>query len=241
MLENIKGSASLFFKIVVVMIMSFFLTISTSILCTAAFTEVAGYEVYGVKEGDEQSTLLYTHHNSDGEDLNQAKYEKEGYTITNKVAFRTNLKGTGKLVYYIGTQIIILIILFAFIYSQLWKAGNKDFQAVKIGKKTEDVLRGLKVGLMASAPHFILFLCLVFIPKFKTAIYIIANYHYFMINNSIIGDLKFANQIGVSQYLLLFLPFLFVPIAATVAYIIGYKDISISEKLVYKKTTTQKG
>ncbi len=241
MFENIKGGLSLFLKIVVVMIMSLFLTISTSVLCTAAFTDVIGYDVYGTKEGEKESTKLYTHYNSDGEDLNQEKYESEGYTITNKVSFRSDLKGVGKKVYTIGTQSIIIIILFAFIYSQLWRVGNKDFQAVKIGKRNEDKLRGLKIGLIASVPHFITFICLVLIPKFKTSIYIIINYHYFMINSSIIGNAKPAGELVITDLILLFLPFLIVPMASTFSYIIGYKDISFSEKFIYKKSDTRKG
>ncbi len=234
MTENIKSSAALFLKIVVVMVMSFFLSISTSILCVAAFTDVAGYTAYGTKEGENNSTELYTYYYSEGEDLNEQKYVDEGYTIT-KSTFRSELDGIGKKVYSIGTQSIVIIILFAFIYTQLWKLGNKDHQNVKLGKIREDKLRGLKIGLLASAPQFISFLCLIFVPKFKTAIYMIVNYHYFMINDSIIGKVKLASGLGITDYIYLFLPFLIVPILTALSYIVGYKDISLSEKFVYKK------
>lgn len=234
MSENIKCGAKLFFKIVVVMLMSFFLSVSTSILCVAGFTDVIGYTVYGQKEGDESATQLYTYYYADGEDTKVGEYVENGYKITNTIKIRSDLKGTGKIVYTVGTQAIVLIILFAFIYSQLWKKGNKDFQNVKIGRVSEDKLRGLKIGLIASLPQLISFLCLM-IPNFKTAFYKIANYHFFITNDVIIGDIKLAADLDFTKYLLLFLPLLVVPIATTISYIIGYKDISVSEKIIYKK------
>lgn len=236
MSENIKCGATLFFKIVVVMLMSFFLSISTSILCVAGFTDVIGYTVYGAKENEESATELYTYYYADGEDTKADEYVENGYKITNTIKIRSDLKGTGKIIYTVGTQLIILIILFAFIYSQLWKKGNKDFQNVKLGRVTEDKLRGLKIGIIASVPQIIVFICLIIIPNFKTAFYKIANYHFFITNNAIIGEAKLASDLEITQYLLLFLPFLVLPIAAAVSYIIGYRDISFSEKLIYKKT-----
>ena len=234
MSENIKGGAALFLKIVVVMIMTFFLSMSTSILCVAGFTDVIGYTVYGAKEGDEKATVLYTYYYADGEDTKAEQFADEGYKVTNTLKIRSELKDTGKIVYTVGTQSIIVIILFAFIYSQLWKKGNKDFQKVKLGRLTEDKLRGLKIGLIASVPQLVSFLCL-FIPKFKTAFYKIANYHFFITNDAIIGDVKLAGDLQIYKYLLLLLPLLVVPVLSTLSYIIGYKDINISEKIIYKK------
>lgn len=234
MSENIKGGATLFLKIVVVMLMGFFLSISTSILCVAGFTDVIGYTVYGAKEGDEKATVLYTYYYADGEDTKAEQFADEGYKVTNMLKIRSELKDTGKIVYTVGTQSIIVIILFAFVYSQLWKKGNKDLQNVKLGRLTEDKLRGLKIGLIAFVPQMVSFLCL-FIPKFKTAFYKIANYHFFITNDAIIGDVKFAGDLQVVKYLLLFLPILVVPILSTFSYIIGYKDIVVSEKIIYKK------
>lgn len=234
MSENIKGGAALFLKILVVMLMTFFLSMSTSILCVAGFTDVIGYTVYGAKEEDESATELYTYYYADGEDTKEDEYVENGYKITNRIKIRSDLKGTGKIIYSVGTQSIVVIILFAFIYSQLWKKGNKDFQNVKLGRVTEDKLRGLKIGLIASLPQLISFFCL-FIPKFKTAFYKIANYHFFITNDAIIGDVKLAGDLQITKFLLLFLPIIVVPVLSTVSYIIGYKDINISEKIIYKK------
>lgn len=234
MSDNIKGGATLFLKIVVVMVMSFFLSISTSILCVAGFTDVIGYTVYGAKEGDKEAKALYTYYYADGKDTKAEQFADEGYTVTRTLKIRSELKSTGKIVYTVGTQSIIVIILGAFVYSQLWKKGNKDFQNVKIGRVTEDKLRGLKIGLIASIPQLISFACLL-VPKFKTAFFKLANYHFFITNDAIIGDVKLAGDLQITKLLLLFLPLLIVPVLSAVSYVIGYKDIILTEKIVYKK------
>lgn len=243
-MKNIKSGAMLFAKIAVTMLMSFFITMSVSLLCNAAFTKPIGYVVSGVKEGSDKSEELYTYYYSDGDDTKAAEYNKQGYTLS-KQTLRSNLTGTGDKVFAIVSQTISVVILCAFIYSQLWNQGNKDLAHIKINTAVPDKLKGLKVGLIASVPSFCVWLWLVICgmgvnPGFKISAYKLMSYHFYIFDTAAAGNVTVAGDLKFLQYFYLLLPLLIVPVAAQIAYMLGYRNISISENLLYKKAKPDK-
>lgn len=243
-MKNIKSGAMLFAKIAVTVLMSFFITMSVSLLCNAAFTKPIGYIVSGVKEGSDNSEELYTHYYSDGEDTKAEEYNKQGYTLS-KQTLRSHLSGTGDKVFAAVSQTISIVILLAFVYSQLWNQGSKDLARVKINTTVPDKLKGLKIGLIASVPSFCawlwLLLCGIGInPSFKISSYKLMSYHYYIFDTAAAGSAAVAGDLKPLQYFYLFLPLLIVPLFAQISYTVGYKNISISEKLTYKKIKSDK-
>ncbi len=223
-----------------VAVMSFFLTISIMMICTGVFTKEIGYEV--VVSEDEAGKIevdKYTHYYADGDDLKLEEYNTKGYYIA-KNAVRSHLEGTGKAVFYGVTQFLTSILIIAFASNSCYKQGFKDINLVKIGKIKEDKLKGLKVGLIGNIPFFALAviaaaMALNILPSLNTVTYASLNSHFYPIIMIIGGSAVKLSQLGVVKLVLLLLLQLVVPIISTVAYILGYKGINLSEKILYKK------
>lgn len=239
MSEIIKKGASLFGRIVVINIMCFFVVISMSVLCTAAFTQNIGYTAYGVKEDNEEPKELYKYYNSEGEDLKKAEYEALGYKITTQ-KIRSQMSDTGNAVFLWVSQLFCISILIAFIYPSLWHLGTKDSNLVHFKHKKEDVLKGLKIGGVAVIPPVLLWIAMVALSgsvfkNFPVVGYKFLNSSYYSIIQAISGKAVYVSELSVVQFILLFLVLMIVPAVSTAAYLLGYKNISLSERLIYNK------
>lgn len=152
---------------------------------------------------------------------------------------RSEIPAGTQLIFDIVAQVLMLILLLALPYSKLWLQGDKDSNAVHFGHMTEDKLRGLKVGLMAAIPsfivYFILFLSklgLVF-PKFIYT-YRLLNLSFLPLVNRVIGtNIAVTADISWLSMLALLLTVAAVPFICWLSYLLGYKHISVSEKLIY--------
>lgn len=231
MKEDIKHSIFLFLNVVVVSVMSLILFVSLTFLNSVIFK--GGYKAF-VMNDKGKVVEQYTYNYDDGEDTKAAEFEDKGYSIQ-KSNFMSK---TGETVDFIFFTAFSLIILFAFIYTKIYTIGNKDFNAVKCGHKPEDKLRGLRIGFMADAPY-ILFYVVTLVSRFvkpstSVGFYKIVNVNYFKIVNVAMGNKTLAN-VSVIGYIVLFLLLFIVPLISHISYTLGYKDISISDKLKYKK------
>lgn len=235
-----KNGMKLSGSIITAVVISFFLCISVNVICTALFTEFTGYKAYVYEsETDEQVIAEYEHSYSDGEDTQKKEYEEQGYTVTT-VKVRSSLTGSGKAVFLVSTQLLSLIMVVAFASNTAYKQGFKDSNLSKIGHIKKDMLKGLKIGLVGNAPFYVLFALLIVMacvlaPDFLTVWYAFLNAHFYSFIMLITEGAQTASQLGAGQYVLLFLLQLIIPAVSTVAYILGFKEINLSEKIVYKK------
>lgn len=144
--------------------------------------------------------------------------------------------------------LIFQLLLFAnILYSCAWQYGNKDLNAVKFNRMPEDKLRGLKIGLIASIPAFASFVLLVAEKLFGfwsgyTALYRLGHLGFYpAVIWSLGTDLSVTVAgIGWGGVLLAGLPILVLPLVAFIGYRIGYADILLAEKLVYKSQNKAK-
>ena len=183
MSQLIRRGAALFGRIVLVTVMSLFICVSMSVLCTAGFTQKIGYEVYGYQENSEEAVLLYRHYDKDGEDTQMQGFEDQGYTLK-KTEIRSDLGKTGNAVYLSVTQIFCLMILAIFVYPDLWQLGAKDSNAVRFKHQDEDCLKGLKIGLISQIPTFLGWVATVALalgvkPQMPVALYRFLNCQYY--------------------------------------------------------------
>ncbi len=242
--KGLKLSGSMVFTAV----LSFFICISLLVIFSGVFTKEIGYNatVYEDEAGTklvEEYTYYYTDKDGDGKDdgVDQKLQEcdKKGYYIAiNKV--RSELEGMGKFLFYSITQVFTSIIIIAFASNSSYKLGFKESNLVRIGQVKQDYLRGLKIGLIGNAPFYILFIALIVmanIPSFKIPVawYAGLNGHFYPLVMLIGGAAKTIAQLSIGQYILLFLLQLIVPAISAIAYVLGYKEISLSEKIMYKK------
>ena len=242
-----KSGARLSGSIIVAAVLGFFLCISMNVIFTGLFTQDIGYNAYVFTEGSDERIAEYTYYyndtdgdgKDDGTDTKKAEYEQQGYSVSaHKI--RSTLSGAAKTVFLVVTQIINIFIVISFSSSNIYKRGFKDSNLVRAGHLKADVLKGFKIGLVANVPFFLLFALMIaaalgLAPAFRTVWYALLNSHYYSLILFIAGGADVVSKLGVLRLVLLFLLQLTVPVISGVAYIMGFKEISLSDKLVYKK------
>lgn len=235
----ITKGLKLFGLSIIANIMCIILIMSFSVLATGLFTETIGYTVYGIKEGDTEQTELYTHYNADGEDTKKAEFEEQGYKLS-EMSIRSEPSKASMAVWNVITQLFCLMLMISFIYNELWKIGSKDSNLVKFKAEKEDKLKGLKAGLVASAPAYILLIALAVLKggitkNIPVAIFTFLNAYMHTSLDLIAADVLVFGDLAVWQLLLFAVCISVLPVTAWLSYLLGYKNFSIGEKLVYKK------
>lgn len=236
--EILKDGGKLFLKTVVVNIMCFFIVISFSVLTTAAFTKNIGYKAYGTVSDSSEQTELYTYYYEDGDDTQKSAYEEEGYTVST-VAIRSEISRSGKTCFLILSEVFCFIFLCGFIYPRIWQNGTNDSNLVRFKHKNEDKFKGLKIGAVAAVPNYLLLIFLVIaklgaFPNFPMALYKFLNSSVYSFIEIILGRAITVSELAVWRLALLFILPLLIPVIAGISYILGYKNISVGEKLIYK-------
>ena len=137
--------------------------------------------------------------------------------------------------------LVLQVVLFALIvYTKVWDLGDKNANSANFGHMTGNPLRGLTLGLLASIPSIISFLALIadkllgFWDGMATAYRICHTALYPVIVWSM-GSLVSVTTADISWggIFCAGLPILFMPVVATVAYYLGYRHISLREKIVF--------
>lgn len=241
-----KSGARLSGGIIMAAMLGFFLCISINVICTALFTDYIGYNAYVYTEDSDKAIAeyqyLYTDNDGDGKDdgtdTKKAEYEEQGYTVTT-YKVRSTLEGAGKSVFLGITQVLNLILLISFASSSVYKQGFKDANLVRTGHLKSDSLKGFKIGAVANIPFFVLFAVMVVFtvttPNFRTVWYAFLNSQFYPIILQISGGADIVSKLSILQLLLLFVLQLIVPVISGIAYILGFKEINFSDKIVYKK------
>ena len=241
-----KSGAKLSGSIIAASILSFFLCISISVICSALFTKNIGYDAYVyTKDGNEpveKYQYLYTDTDGDGKDdgtdTKKAEYEKQGYVVTTYQT-RSVLEGANKAIFLSLTQVLNLILVISFAANSVYKQGFKDVNLVRTGHRKADLLKGFKIGAIANIPFFALFAILLILttvtPNFRTIWYAYLNSHFYSFVLWITGSAEVISKISVLQFVLLLLVQFIVPVISGIAYILGFKEINFTDKLLYKK------
>ena len=125
MKEILKNGAKTFVKIIFINLFSFFIILSFHVLATGLFTKNIGYTAYGTTSESADEKELYTYYYADGEDQQLAVYEENGYTVHQSL-IRSELSKMGNLAFLILSQLFTFLILFLFLYPNLWNLGAKD-------------------------------------------------------------------------------------------------------------------
>lgn len=138
--------------------------------------------------------------------------------------------------------IVEVLIFVTTVFTPLWDLGYKDSNAVSYHHKQENLFTGVIVGLIASIPAFVGYLVLVAekaIGFFSAlpAWYRIVNMTFYPLFTWLFGSAATTGSttLSWSAVALSALPLLVLPIACGISYLLGYKGISIHEKMVYKQ------
>lgn len=239
-MKNIFSSGTkLFFKVMVLNIVCFFIVISFAAFARVLFTEDIGYVAYGTTVENAEPEKLYTFYFDDGEDLKMAEFEKQGYKIGTSL-IRSRISGMGNVIFLIVSEFFCLSILIATIYYEFSKRGTQDSNLVKFNHKTEDKLLGFKIGVVATIPNYLMLVFLLvsrfgIYPDFPMAIYKFLNSSVYSFIDIIASGPVTVASLPLWRLLLLFILPVIIPIISGISYLMGYKNILIGERLLYKK------
>lgn len=154
----------------------------------------------------------------------------------------------GSLIDNLALQIIVGIFSF-FIYFMLmggaaWQLGNQDRNRVKYRRREEDLLRGLKVGCLASIPLFLFGIALLLakaelLPNFYV-IYKLCNGYLLPFINLIDGTAfgvlaAYLTRVSWGAIVGVVCLNLVPAVICGVHYILGYKEIILMDNIIYKK------
>lgn len=234
----LKNAAIVFGKMLIVVIICNFVCLSLQMVATTVFTEVRGYSVYGYKgENSNDAVFLYEYYTADGEDENADEYLQQGYTLQ-KRSIRTDMFPVGRVVFLVVAQAACFITLVGFIHTPIFKCGTSDSNAVAFGRRKYDRLKGIKIGLLAAVPSFVIYIIFVVLSLCgKTAsadAYTVFNAHLFSLLKTIYWGKNDFCDFGAVQYIITALTTLIMPAAVAVSYQLGFKNISLAQKIIYK-------
>ncbi len=238
-MQILKQGFAVLGRYLICLIMCFFVTFSFIAMFSMFTLEMVGYEaaIFETEESEEPLEQ-YIHYYSDGEDIKKKDAEAKKQIVVTR-EFAGDFEGAPFIASHILAQTVSLVLFFAIVPSSLNKLGRSDLNAVNCGRTNEDKLKGFKAGLIPTVFGLASWVCLL-LSKLKLmgaglSVYSFANYHFFGYQKLIFGNATAASQISWGGIFLALLPVVLTLAACTVSYILGYKDISLYEKTVYKK------
>lgn len=135
-------------------------------------------------------------------------------------------------------QIFGIFFVYLTVYTVSWRDGYSEMNRVKCGYTTYNPWKGFYAGLLAIIPHTILWLIFVICRIANVDIaftYRLINFNLlYFINFFVSPEFKMA-EIPIMNYVCIGFYWLIMPLFTGVAFVLGYKRISIMEVLLFKK------
>ncbi len=234
----LKTSLKIFGRYAVSVFMCFFIALSCTLVFTFLFAEETGYDVFSTNSETGEISLVYHHEFADGEDLLFEEYAKQ-YEGLKKSKTVELSKGYTNLSHLIS-GLISFVFVVGITYNPIWEMANKDINRVNMGMKKENKLTGLFAGLIACLPSLAVYITL-WLSHLKIlsteflSVFRFFNSHFYGFISFVYGNAQNTAELSVSKLLLLSVTVWLLPLVSSIAYYVGYKDIRISEKLVYVK------
>ncbi len=235
-----KLSLNLLGKYLVCLLMCFFTFSSFTIIFSLTNPPDVIGQYVAVFETEESTTPIeeYTHYFENGEDVKKAEYEKKGYNVVAH-DITDALRGTPAIVSNTISQIISLVFFVIIVPYVLYKEGIADINRVSCGRVKEDKLKGFKAGIPLAAIQFVSWILLILakvgILQTGHIFYKFINYHIYGIQQLILLNTNDPTKIPVWSLCVALLPVIITLFVCWLTYLLGYKDINIYDKLVYKK------
>mgnify|MGYP003306890889 FL=1 len=134
----------------------------------------------------------------------------------------------------------MLIVLGIFPYHILWEFGNRDDTNVRYRGQRPDPWRGVKIGLLAISPFFLVWLILFIGNAFGPTgllldVFKLSTFAYAPYVNWVLGVADGDAVIAWWRLLLLLPVYLFVPTVSGISYYFGGHHFSLSEFITFKQ------
>ncbi|MDD3692408.1 MAG: hypothetical protein PHX02_00680 [Oscillospiraceae bacterium] len=261
--ESMRLALSVFLWTIFAAVLNFIIYMSMTMIFTGMSTKTIGERIYEIDDDGNRSivTEIYFNTQTTGESTTAATSAATSFAAgattntsgqttststatttlpTNQVkeSIRSEFPKGASLALDIVSQLFMLILFVSMIYTKLWERGDKDSNRVQYKHMVEDKLRGLKIGLVAAIPSFAFYLILV-LSKLKIVapefffIYRFLNITFIPLISRMAGAVLTADNIPWLSLFGIFMTLLVLPITSYAAYVLGYKNISLSEKIIY--------
>ncbi len=152
--------------------------------------------------------------------------------------------------FHVGVGIFTFLIYAMIISAPSWDLGNRDRNRVKFGHRTEFLGRGFVMGFVVSIPLILFGIALLLakaelLPNFYV-IYKLVNAHVLPFINLIDGtsfgvQAAYLTEVSWGSMIGVFLLNFIIPIITGVQYILGYRDLQLMNRLIYKKDKQTSG
>lgn len=267
--QNFKMAVGIYLRTILAAVLCLFVYMSITMLITGFTTQEIGYVVYE-STSDGSVVEVERHYYADdssapssappvqqgpglpgaaqGEEAEPADTTTETTLAPGqqRQSIRSDPPAGALVAQDIISSVLMLMLLAAFPYSIVWPRGDRDKNAVNFGHMQEDKLRGLKVGLMAAIPSFVGYILLVLskLGVFWSGYFLLyrfLNVPFMPLLDALApAGVQATAQVPWSGIAVMLVAVLFVPLVCHVAYTLGYHQISVMEKLVYKNTSKKK-
>ncbi len=160
------------------------------------------------------------------------------FLVISVVSIAVSLSGedANTVTYGLIIQFLTLVILTSFIYPSLWSKGYKDRNMVQTGNLKPDPLKGLKIGLVSIIPSVLSVPVLALIKGFSAGLFKLLNPIYYCFFDLLTRGTDKFYQLSAWKFPVIITVFLILPLISFLGYYLGFSDISIGEKITYKKT-----
>ena len=237
--NNLRIALSLWGRLILAGVMCCILFMSLSMLGNALLGENVGYQIVEVtSSGEDAGTKVVKEYRyAEGEKPITA----EDLTLEenqNFISIREISTGKSRGL-DIVSQLFMLVLHVIFPYGLLWDLGAKDENRVRYQNQKEDMMRGLKIGLLASVPAMLVYVLLVLsrlsvLPAGISAAYRLLNISFIPFINWLFPVGMAFMELPIWRVLLVGVTLIPVLFVSWGAYYLGYKQFSIQEHLTYK-------
>ena len=240
--KTLSVAIKLFWRLLVATILCAILYVSMNVITTVFFSEVVGHQVFEEQEDGNIVQVGYDYYYQSGEEHATAESlnlnDNQVMTAIRVVPEHTQA------VMNVITQILLLILFGIFPYHILWAFGNRDDTNTRYRGQRPDPLRGVKIGLLATAPFAFVWLLLAIsklgvLPEAMLQAYRITAFPFYPYINWLLGAASSSMSIAWWKILLLAPTFLFVPVVSGISYRLGGNRFSFTEFITFKKNDTE--
>lgn len=222
-----KLGVNIFLRMLAAGFMCLIVFVSMNSIFLAFGSEITGYTL---QEKNESGTF---------ETVDKVVFEGEDKTLpkvdekTQRIIPTTQMTASAKKWCGIASQTIMFLLFCVLLYTEIWSCGDSDCNLVRFGKLDPPKFKGAVAGAYASIPYLVFWIVLCLsnfnlIPLKMNSTFAFANAPFKPFIDYVLDG-------GFAWYdsLLLLIPAALIVIYCQLAYTIGYKQILISEKILY--------
>jgi len=238
-----KTALKVWGRLILAGVMCAVLFISMSVLGSGLLANEVGYQIVEITGTEEapQTKLIKEHYYAVGEEPVKDLELPENQQILKIREMTPAVRNTLDVI----TLLFMLFLLCVFPYNLLWELGCKDDNRVRYRNMQPDLLRGLKVGLLAVIPSALLYVGLILsklsvLPEVYVALYRVLNIPFLPLINWLLPTTVKIADAAFWRVLVVGVTLLLVPVVCWGAYRLGYAQFSVREHMTYKLPKKEK-